>query len=140
MRKIECNFDGACAFPGGKMGSGFVIFENDKFISEGWDHFPAEEINTSNVAEYYGVLTLFERLIELGLENEEIFMRGDSDLVIKQMSNQWDIKRGNYIQYAFLAKEIMPRFKTMHWEWIPREENSYADKLSKKGLNNEPKK
>jgi ribonuclease HI len=122
------------------MGCGYVIYEGlneKKPLVESWEHFDAEEINTGNVAEYYGVLTLFEKLIELGLENEEITINGDSRLVINQMSRFWNITKGHYVQHAQLAKDISKRFKDINWEWIPREKNKHADKLSKKGLNNE---
>ena len=56
---------------------------------------------------------------------------GDSMLVINQMTGKWKIKSGYYVDYATECKKFLKLFTNINLKWIPREENTYADNLSK---------
>lgn len=135
-RKLQCYFDGACEpkNPGGAMGYGAAIFENGVLLKECSGFDAAAPTNTNNVAEYKALLWLLEQK-ELFETDVEITVFGDSRLVINQLGiANWNIRKGNYVIFAQRAKEKISSIKNIKFVWIPREENSYADQLSKQQL------
>lgn len=133
---IVCFFDGACEpkNPGGNMGLGAVIFIDgvEKFTYRRF--VKSHNLNSNNVAEYGSLIWILETLIEQGLNERFIYIYGDSQLVIMQLTGKWRIKYGYYVDYANHAKELFKSFKNTIIRWIPREQNDYADKLSKSEL------
>lgn len=136
---IKVNFDGACGpmNPGGRCGGGAVLIKDNKILAEIFDEYIPEKFGetSNNVGEYYGLLKALEYLLENKLENETIFIEGDSNMVIMQMSGRWRIKKGIYRDIALKTKETVNRFKNIMFIWVPREENEWADELSKKAIN-----
>jgi ribonuclease HI len=130
---IVCFFDGACEprNPGGNMGMGAVIFIDGIEFEKHTQFVKSSEINSNNVAEYRALIWILETLIKHGLHERLIYIYGDSQLVVMQMSGKWRIKFGYYVDYAREAKELFKVFKNTLIQWIPREKNEYADKLSK---------
>lgn len=141
LPKIIAYFDGCCepVNPGGTASYGAVVFVNGKRV---WDcseiFFPAkgkEKETSNNVAEYSGFLAILNWLLANGYEKADTTIHGDSKLVIEQMSGNWKMHSGFYIQTAKLARETLARFKKLpKLKWIPREENDIADELSKAEL------
>lgn len=129
-------FDGACEprNPGGHIGWGYVIYEGDKIIDEDFGYKAPSPQNTNNVAEYLGAIAGMNKLLELGKGHSQVLIKGDSNLVINQMKGEWKIKAGAYKKHALNAKRIVGTFPAIEFEHIPREQNEYADKLSKKPL------
>lgn len=129
------NFDGACepVNPGGNMGFGTLIVDlgSGETIYEGSGFSPASPLNSNNVAEYLALIQGFEWLIENGLQNSKIKVLGDSQLVIKQMSGEWPAKKGLYVPHYQRAIKLRIKFPNITFNWIPRNENAGADKLSK---------
>jgi hypothetical protein len=89
---------------------------------------------SNNVAEYAGVLHVLKYLSSR--PPGRITIHGDSNLVIKQLSGKWRIKKGLYRSIAVEAKELLARLKGLGWQitccWIPRAQNEECDALSKK--------
>lgn len=133
---IVCFFDGCCEpkNPGGNMGMGAVIYEDGIEIAIYSEFVPASPNNSNNVAEYMAFKWLLDTLVEFRMHRQKIFIYGDSDLVIKQMSGQWKIKQGMYVNYAIKSKLLINTFTNVTLKWIPREENTYCDDLSKEHL------
>jgi len=129
-----CYFDGACEpkNPGGNMGVGAVIFKDGIAIYEESVYYPAKNENSNNVAEYLAFIYLLEYLIFNYLTDKKIVIYGDSNLVVRQMTGDWRIHEGWYVEYANEAKQLLANFSNISLYWIPREENEFADKLSKK--------
>lgn len=134
--KIICYFDGACSpnNPGGYMGWGAIIqFPNEcKHIFDGERK---SESNSNNVAEYLAFITVMQHLERI--EGREIVIYGDSNLVIQQMKGNWKINQGLYKMFAVSAKryynKLIKKNKVI-MQWIPRELNEEADKLSNEGI------
>jgi len=86
---------------------------------------------TNNVAEYTGALYGIRRALELWATQIELFM--DSKLVICQLKWEWKIKNQD-------LKEIHSEIQGLVWNtkisytWIPREQNTEADALSNKAM------
>lgn len=130
---IQCYFDGSCEpyNPGGRMGYGYVILKDNK-IFEKWSGKTRENVdNSNNVAEYLALYNLLLRLIDLKLNDDVIFIKGDSSLVINQMTCKWKVKSGRYLKTARSCGLLLPKFKLLHFCWVPRQENEIADKLSR---------
>lgn len=102
--------------------TGEVILEIAKFIG----------VATNNVAEYLALKAGLEGAIEIN-PAARILVRMDSKLVIEQMSGTWKIKHPDMIQLASEVQKIA-KGQEIKWMWIPREENSRADALANKAM------
>lgn len=89
-------------------------------------------IATNNVAEYLALKSGLEAAIELNPE-ARILVRMDSKLVIEQMAGRWKIKHPDMIQIGSQVQRLVANLQ-VRWMWIPREENSRADALANKAM------
>jgi broad specificity phosphatase PhoE/ribonuclease HI len=102
--------------------TGEVILEIAKFIG----------VATNNVAEYLALKAGLEGALGINPE-ARVLVRMDSKLVIEQMSGTWKIKHPDMIQLAAEVQGIA-RGHDIKFMWIPREENSRADALANKAM------
>ncbi|MCA0178622.1 MAG: bifunctional RNase H/acid phosphatase [Actinobacteria bacterium] len=92
---------------------------------------------SNNVAEYSGLIAGLEaaRAIDPGAR---ISVAMDSKLVVEQMAGRWKIKHEDMRRLALQAKDlvkaIVAQGGSVAFEWIPRERNKKADKLSNDGM------
>jgi ribonuclease HI len=138
MSLIEAWFDGACepVNPGGTSSYGAVVMQDGTAL---WQHAAVHSGpgpgSTNNVAEYAGLIAVLEYLIAGGFDGESITVRGDSKLVIEQMSGRWRIRDGGYVPLAMQARALLAQFRNRPMMvWVPREQNGIADQLSKAAL------
>ncbi|MCP6728676.1 ribonuclease HI family protein [Metallosphaera sedula] len=98
--------------------------------------------STNNVAEYTGLICLLKKMLTLGVTEARV--EGDSQLVIRQLKGEYSVKSKRIIPLYEKAKELLAKFSSVEIEWIPREENKEADRITriafKKVLNGELKK
>ena len=139
MRKLIGFFDGCCEpiNPGGTMGFGAVVTEDGNVIwkAAGISEPDDDQGTTSNnLAEYAALLSLLDYLIEAGLTDSDIEVRGNSKLVIEQMTGRWQIGQGFYVQAARQAERLATQFSNLRFLWVPRKYNHLADELSKSEL------
>jgi ribonuclease HI len=75
--------------------------------------------------------------------NQKIIIRGDSQLVINQINGKYKVKAVKIIALYQKVKSLLSKFKDIKIEWIPRDKNKEADKLSNKAyqeiLESDPK-
>lgn len=135
---IEVWFDGCCepVNPGGNASYGVYIKNNGQILYEVGKYVGFGKKMSNNVAEYSGLLDALKFLKDKNLHMRKILVRGDSMLVIKQMSSKWRIRKGLYKPYALKAKKLVKKFKKMQFQWISRDDNGLADELSKYILHN----
>lgn len=128
-RKLVITADGGSRGNPGPAAYGAVVYENNKTLIE-----VAETIGvaSNNVAEYRGLIAGLTAAHQVDA-SAEIEVRMDSKLVIEQMSGRWRIKHPDMKTLAFQAREIHPR-ELITYIWIPREENSHADRILNKAL------
>lgn len=137
MRRLVAYFDGACwPNPNGDAACGAFIECDGERIWEHAEYLGAKD-TSNNVAEYAGLIAILRYLEKL--ENlAEIHIYGDSDLVIKQMSGLWKVRRKGiklYLPYYDEAMRLLRVQKHLiSFQWIPREQNTEADFLSTKPL------
>jgi len=85
-------------------------------------------IASNNVAEYKGMIAGVKRAIEID-PDAELLVRLDSKLVVEQMSGRWKIKHPAMAELAAEARQILTG-TPVRFEWMPRLQNSRADKLA----------
>jgi ribonuclease HI len=61
---------------------------------------------------------------------ESIVIKGDSQLVIYQIKGRYKVKAIKIIPLYQKVMSLISKFNDIHFEWIPREKNSEADKLT----------
>ncbi|WP_334684261.1 reverse transcriptase-like protein [Arthrobacter sp. CAN_A6] len=87
---------------------------------------------SNNVAEYSGLVAGLELAQEID-PGARIHVKMDSKLVVEQMSGRWQIKHADMRVLAGKARKVVdPRNVT--YEWIPRERNKDADRLSNEAM------
>jgi len=104
----------------------YITYENWKELEKRYKYL---WIKTNNEAEYIWVYLWIKRCIELWVNQIELY--ADSDLVIKQLSWLWKIKKE---ELKILNQDIQSLIKiswvSVKFNWIPREQNKEADRLS----------
>ena len=86
---------------------------------------------SNNVAEYEALVHGLKVAKEIGIRR--ILCYGDSDLVVQQVSGNWDALDDNMALYRFHVQKLSGYFDGCEFHHIPRAENDAADTLSKLG-------
>src|SRR3954451_6431122 len=123
---ITVQFDGGSRGNPGPAGVGVVLRAADgtplvtlgKFIGR----------CTNNVAEYRALITALEEAKKLGAK--KITIRGDSELIIRQMTGQYRVKHPDLQPLHAKAQELMHGFASAKIEHNLRHKNALADKLA----------
>jgi ribonuclease HI len=82
----------------------------------------------NNVAEYEALVHGLKLAKEIGIRR--ILCFGDSDLVVHQVSGDWD---ANMASYRFYVQQLCGFFEGCEFHHVPRANNDEADRLSKIG-------
>ncbi len=82
-------------------------------------------VATNNVAEWNGLLEGLKAALELGVD--DLAVRMDSELVVKQLSGQYRVKHPGLIPLHAEAKGLLRRFGRVDVRHVPRRENAAAD-------------
>ncbi|HEY9408793.1 MAG TPA: reverse transcriptase-like protein, partial [Jiangellaceae bacterium] len=93
-------------------------------------------VATNNVAEYRGLIAGLEEARAIDPE-AEVEARLDSKLVVEQMSGRWKIKNAAMKPLALEANRIFPPGQVTY-TWVPRAQNSHADRLVNQALDGKP--
>lgn len=92
---------------------------------------------SNNVAEYTGLVEGLRAVLDHE-PSAAVTVRMDSKLVVEQMSGRWKIKHEDMKRLAAEARTISSEIASaggaVTYEWIPREKNKAADKLSNDGM------
>jgi len=124
-------FDGACRGNPGPATFGGVIYNKE---GEEIDHFKSFlGKTTNNVAEYCGLLAGLNRAKILNITHLEVY--GDSNLVIKQVSGQWKIKKDHLKTIYNQIKQVEKFFTSIKYEHVYRHKNKRADALANEAFN-----
>jgi ribonuclease HI len=128
---LTLQFDGGSRGNPGPAGIGVVIMAADgtPIVTLGRFIGPA----TNNVAEYTALIVALEEAAKLGAAN--ILIRGDSELIIKQMKGEYRVKNPDLRKLHERASALMVKFKTARFEHNLRDHNELADKLANMAMN-----
>ena len=130
MQRFFVWTDGGARGNPGPAGYGVVIKdEAGKNLAEIAEYLGE---TTNNQAEYWGLLTALERVIELaGDEPAEVEVRMDSELIVKQMLGLYRIKNEGLKPLYWRIRELVVRLGgRVSFSHVPRRENKEADALS----------
>src|SRR5947209_1089058 len=58
----------------------------------------------------------------------------DSKLVVEQMSGRWKVKHPDLVELHSQARTLASQFDRISYTWIPRAENSHADRLANEAM------
>lgn len=122
--------DGSNTFGGKATYSAWIIKANDgTILDKGVTEGPS---GWSDIAEYNAVINALTCLISLNLQDETIEIRNDNQFVMMQMGLKWKLRASkSYYPLAIKARGLLKSFRNISFFWIPREENTEADELSK---------
>ena len=126
-RTLIVEADGGSRGNPGESGSGAIV------VDQASGEILAEislygGVASNNVAEYKGMIAGVRRAIELD-PDAELLVRLDSKLVVEQMSGRWKIKHPAMAELAAEARDVLIG-TPVRFQWMPRLENSRADKLA----------
>ncbi|NBV50304.1 reverse transcriptase-like protein [bacterium] len=125
--------DGASRGNPGPGAYGFVLMAQEEIVfSQG----ARMGVVTNNVAEYEGLLKGLEKSIELGAD--EIEVRSDSQLLVRQLLGEYKVKAPHIIPLVLKAKKLLAHFKKVDIQHIRREQNTLADALCNQALDESP--
>jgi ribonuclease HI len=137
---IQVYFDGLCQpyNPGGIACYAFIVKQlpQQQTICTEYGLAAAEPFTdnaSNNVAEYTAVMKGLEWLLVNRPEScrtETVVVKGDSQLVIYQIIGKYKVKAIRIILLHQRVLSLISRFKNIKIEWIPREQNKEADRLS----------
>jgi probable phosphoglycerate mutase len=95
---------------------------------------------SNNVAEYSGLIAGLRAAAAID-PAAEIEARLDSKLVVEQLSGRWKIKHEAMRRLALEAREVVRSIEaaggSVSYAWIPRDENTAADRLSNVAMDGE---
>ena len=107
---------------------GYLIYDGSRRIAEG-SGLAGYDV-TSNFSEYTALAEALKKLKALRVEGE-VVVRSDSKLLVGQMGQGWKVKGGMYLEKLKEARDLVKEFGSITFEWIPREQNSEADLLTR---------
>jgi ribonuclease HI len=131
---LIANFDGSCnPNPGGICTYGFVVWRDQTRLHEGHGvASPRGPGATNNVAEYTGCIRALEWIRSQGT-SEPVVIRGDSELVLKQLKGEYKVRSPLLAPLFWKARELASGVASLRFEWVPREQNADADRLASLG-------
>lgn len=128
------HFDGLCEprNPGGTACYGYLIERDGQIVNDGCGVIGTGIGMTNNVAEYTALIEALKVLSAQMPRPLRVEVLGDSQLVIRQTSGEWQVKSASIRELYYQAEELADLFEEVSFRWIPRESNERADRLSRK--------
>jgi len=122
-------FDGAARGNPGPAAVGWAIVTSDGVVDEG-----AARIGeaTNNRAEYEALVRALEVARDRGFDAVDV--RGDSELIVKQVTGEYDANDPALRERRVRARELLAVFDRWSIEHVPREINERADRLANEAL------
>lgn len=129
--KVIVEADGGSRGNPGPAGYGSVVWTADR-VTVLAESKQAIGRATNNVAEYRGLIAGLAEAVQLGATEVAVSM--DSKLVVEQMSGRWKVKHPDLAELHSQASALAARFDAISYSWIPREQNSHADRLANEAM------
>lgn len=130
--RIKVYTDGASRGNPGPAGIGILIEDSNGKPIRKISEYIGE--TTNNVAEYTALLRAVNECINLNYES--VLFLTDSQLVVNQIKKDYRVKNEGLKQYYVKLRMKLLNLKNWDIKHIPREENTTADSLANKALNN----
>lgn len=128
MARILIYTDGGARGNPGPAGAGAVIYKDDVKVVEVQKYLG--DHRTNNWAEYEALILALMEAKKHGLSGQAVEIRMDSELIVKQMSGEYQVKEETlWPQYMKVHNLLVSSFPNAQFMHIPRAENSEADAL-----------
>ena len=123
---LTVEFDGGSRGNPGPAGTGSVVRAKDGTPLVTLGRFIGRA--TNNVAEYKALITALQKARELGARR--VAIRGDSELVVKQMRGEYKVKNAELRGLYEEAQQLLRQFDHATIDHNYRHKNALADKLA----------
>ena len=123
---ITLEFDGGSRGNPGPAGIGVVLRSKDGTELVTLGRFIGRA--TNNVAEYRALITALQKAMELGAKR--VAIRGDSELVVKQIKGEYRVKNEGLRELYEEARTLLAQFDHATIDHNYRHKNALADKLA----------
>jgi len=130
--RVHVYFDGASRGNPGPAAVGYVLVGDSGIVAEGGETIGTA---TNNQAEYAALLAALEVAVDYGFDEARI--RGDSELIVKQIRGEWNTNDPDLREKRVRARELLMDFEDWHIEHVPREINDRADQLANDALDDD---
>jgi ribonuclease HI len=136
-KDISISFDGGFKEDTGQSGQGVIIIYSQNGIQYRIKKNGSMDLIESNNESEYAALWLAAKELEaLGVQYEEVLIKGDSKVVIEQMKGEWPIYEENLQNWADKIEKIFKKLQVEpNYVWVNRNENKAADQLVQQALN-----
>jgi ribonuclease HI len=121
--------DGGSRGNPGPAGAGAILLQDSKVLGTISKFLGTQ---TNNFAEYTALVMALEKAAELGLQQIEVRM--DSELIVRQMNGQYRVKTESLIPLFNKAKSLAHNFQSFAIVHVRRELNKEADKLANQAM------
>ncbi|KAB1192221.1 reverse transcriptase-like protein [Haloferax sp. MBLA0076] len=122
-------FDGASRGNPGPAAIGWAIVTSNGIVAEGSKRIGK---TTNNRAEYEALVEALSVAKDYGYD--EVDVRGDSQLIVKQVRGEWKTNDPGLRERRVKANELLSTFDRWSLEHVPREINDRADSLANEAL------
>ena len=122
--------DGAARGNPGPAGAGAVIVNPEGQVVAKVGKFLGE--STNNVAEYMGLILGLKRAKAIGIKELEVC--SDSELLVRQLNGEYAVKADHLVPLFQEAQTLLRSFQWTALRHVPREENSQADAMSNRAI------
>ena len=117
-------FDGASKSVGAWIGIVFISPQKDIMP---YSFYLGKRL-TNNAAEYEALIVGLQLALDFGIDQLDIY--GDSELVIRQLTTEYEVRQSNLRWYYDLAQRLLESFSDIKVEHVPRNDNVIADALA----------
>ncbi|KKS30303.1 MAG: Ribonuclease H [Parcubacteria group bacterium GW2011_GWA2_43_11] len=136
-KKLVLHTDGGARGNPGPSGAGAVVYdETGKTVKETSKYLGRQ---TNNFAEYAAVVLGLEMIAKhfgkAQCKNLEVLVRMDSELICKQLNNEYQIKEETLFPlYIQVHNLLVSTFPSVTFEHVPRKDNAHADRLANEAM------
>ena len=136
-KKLVLHTDGGARGNPGPAGAGAVVYdETGKTVKETSKYLG---LKTNNFAEYAAVVLGLEMIAKhfgkAQCKNLEVLVRMDSELICKQLNNEYQIKEETLFPlYIQVHNLLVSTFPSITFEHVPRKDNAHADRLANEAM------
>jgi ribonuclease HI len=133
-KKIIIYTDGGARGNPGQAAIGVVIQLDGE--TKGYSKAIGE--TTNNVAEYESIIFALKKAKQLvggeKAKETDVEIRSDSELVVSQLRGEYKLREHDLIPRFVEIWNLKQDFRSVDFDYIPREENTEADKLVNRAL------
>ena len=142
MSSLCLKFDGSCSGQHSKRAHrvacyGWVLLdERGDVLMKSKGRVDGPGVKTNNVAEFVALEKGLAMVAQLYPDRKDlsVICKGDSQLVVEAVNGRWTLRQGPLLVLLRRVKGLVKAIRKLGGDvkvmWIPREQNSEADKLS----------